>query len=227
MLRLGYVRASTKEQTLSLEEQAHQLQTYGVSPHHIYIDAGVSGKNNATSEVMNELFEFVESSQNEIEVVVTKLDRWGRNPIEVENGVTRLSEAGASFTSLAEGITRANNQNSVGMLLIRILGAIAAMERERIAERTRESLQALRRRGVPLGAPPKLSSSDIAWVREKREQGWGYLKISKAIESERNIKVSKNTIARVFGRDSDSPYVPRDNHKYVARRNNTLNGGQS
>lgn len=217
MIRVGYMRVSTKEQELSLEEQRHQLMTYGVAEDRIFIDRGVSGKANGTSQTMLELFAVVEGTTEEVEVVVTKLDRWGRNPMEIEHGVKRLSDAGGSFTALAEGITRANDRNTVGMLLIRILGAIAAMERERIAERTRDSLQALRRRGVPLGAPPKLSSKDVEWIKQMHAEGWGALKISKAIESERNVKVSKGTVMRVLGMGAATPYVPKDNHKYVKR----------
>lgn len=218
MRRIGYARVSTKDQELGLEAQIEQLTEYGVPESAIYIDRGVSGKKNAHGERMAALLKEVEESSEEIEVVVTKLDRWGRNPLEMEEGINRLTEMNASFTSLAEGITRANSNNSIGMLIIRIFSAVAAMERERIAERTREALAAARRRGVPIGPTPKLSSKDIQWIKQKHEDGWGAQRISKAIESERNVKVSKSTIVRVLGMDnSRGAYVPRDNFKYEKR----------
>ena len=60
-------------------------------------------------------------------------------------------------------------KNRIGMLIIRIMLAVAAQKRDRLAERTREGLAAEAARGTPLGPPPKLSSKDVAWIREKHE----------------------------------------------------------
>lgn len=218
-MKIGYIRVSTKDQELGLEAQTQKLIDYGVPEEHIFIDKGTSGKNNARSEVMMKLMDFVEAEPKSVEVVVSKLDRWGRNHRDVEDGIIALSKVGGSFTSLSEGINQATPDNIVGMLVIRIMGAISQMERERIAERTSESLDALRKRGVPLGPPPKLTSRDVEWIKDKHElEGWGAQRIAKALPEERNVTVSKITVARVLGQIKGvKPYVPKDNHKYVKR----------
>ena len=110
-------------------------------------------------------------------------------------------------------------KHSVGMLIIRIMLAVAAQERHRIAERTREGLAAEAARGTPLGPPPKLTSTDVAWIREKNQnEGWGSQRIMKALPQERNVRVSRSTVQKVLGQVKRAKaYVPKDNHKYVKR----------
>ncbi|HJB64627.1 MAG TPA: recombinase family protein [Candidatus Microbacterium pullistercoris] len=219
MKRIGYIRVSTKEQELGLEAQTQQLIDYGVAEGDIFVDKGVSGTVNSHSEVMAKLMAFVSEHPTQVEVVVSKLDRWGRDPEDTIEKIKELHKIDGCLTSLAESVLRATPDNAAGMLLIRILLAVAAMERERIAERTRDSLEALRKRGVPLGPPPKLTSRDVEWIKERHEvYGWGAQRIAKALPIERNVEVSKITVARVLGQIKGAkPYVPKDNHKYVKR----------
>lgn len=156
MKRIGYIRVSTKEQELGLEAQTQQLIDYGVAKGDIFVDKGTSGTVNTRSEKMGKLMAFVEAHDGQVEVVVSKLDRWGRDPEDTIAKIKELDKIGGCLTSLAESVLRATPENAAGMLLIRILLAVAAMERERIAERTRDALEALRKRGVPLGPTPKL-----------------------------------------------------------------------
>ncbi|MFV4914358.1 recombinase family protein [Microbacterium lacticum] len=219
MKRIGYIRVSTKEQELGLEAQTQQLIDYGVAAEDIFVDKGTSGTVNTHSEKMGKLMAFVEEHDGQVEVVVSKLDRRGRDPEDTIAKIKELDKIGGCLTSLAESVLRATPENAAGMLLIRILLAVAAMERERIAERTRESLEALRRRGVPLGPTPKLSSRDVEWIKERHELfGWGAQRITKALPIERNVEVSKYTVMKVLGMvKGRGAYVPKDNHKYAKR----------
>jgi DNA invertase Pin-like site-specific DNA recombinase len=221
--RPGYIRVSTKEQELGLESQMQQLIDYGVSKADIFVDRGVSGTSNFHSERMEALMLAVrtdrEKHNRKIEVVVAKLDRWGRDPEETIALLKELHVSGACLTSLGENIHMVNPDSGTGMLIVRIMLAVAAQERDRIAERTRDALVAVRARGVPLGPPPKLTSNDVAWIRAKHEnEKWGAQRIAKALPAERNVEVSKYTVQKVLGQVSRAkPYVPKDNHKYVAR----------
>ncbi|MDQ0726052.1 recombinase family protein [Microbacterium sp. W4I20] len=221
--RPGYIRVSTKEQELGLESQFQQLIDYGVKKEDIFVDRGVSGTSNFHSERMEALMLAVrgdrEKHNRKIEVVVAKLDRWGRDPEETIALLKELHVSGACLTSLGENIHMVNPDSGTGMLIVRIMLAVAAQERDRIAERTRDSLVAVRARGIPLGPPPKLTSNDVAWIRDKHEkEKWGAKRIAKALPAARNVEVSKYTVQRVLGQVSRAtPYVPKDNHKYVAR----------
>lgn len=217
--KLGYIRVSTAKQELGLEAQRQQLIDYGVEAKNIYEDKGVSGTKNARSKRMTQLMAAVKAHDGKVEVVVAKLDRWGREPEETIALLKELEPIGGCLTSLADGVSMVTPKNSVGMLIIRVMLAVAAQERDRIAERTREGVAAVRARGVPLGPPPKLTSNDVAWIRAKHEQErWGAQRIAKALPAERNVEVSKYTVQKVLGQISRAtPYVPKDNHKYVAR----------
>lgn len=219
IIRIGYARVSTKEQELGLEVQMQQLLDYGIEEKDIFVDKDMSGTENAYSKTMANLMDFVKNSESTVEVVVTKLDRWGRDPEDMVGKLKEVSKIGGCLTSLAENIAMVTPDSPVGMLIIRIMLAVAAMERDRLAERTREALGALKKRGVPLGPPPKLTSKDVAWIKEQHEVfGLGAQRITKALPIERNVTVSKYTVLKVLGMVSGAkPYVPSDNHKYVKR----------
>ncbi|MFZ6991107.1 recombinase family protein [Curtobacterium sp. RRHDQ66] len=222
-LRPWCIRVCIKERELGLESQMQQLVDYGVRKEDIFVDRGVSGTSNSHSEKMDTLRLAVQTDRlkhsRRIEVVVAKLDRWGRDPEETIALLKELHASGACLTSLGENIHMVNPDSGTGMLIVRITLAVAAQERDRIAERTREALVAVPARGVTLGSPPKLTSNDVAWIRGKYEsEGWGAQRIAKALPKERNAEVSKYTVQKVLGQvNRAKPYVPRDTHKYVAR----------
>ncbi|UCR88077.1 recombinase family protein [Mycetocola spongiae] len=217
--RIGYTRVSTVKQELGLEAQQQQLIGYGVAKENIFVDRGVSGTTNAHSKKMNQLMAAVRAHEGKVEVVMAKLDRWGREPEETIALLKQLEPISGCLTSLADGVSMVTPKHSVGMLIIRVMLAVAAQERDRIAERTREGLAAEAARGTPLGPPPKLTSKDVAWIREKHEKDrWGSQRIMKALPEERNVTVSRYTVQVVLGQVKRAkPYVPKDNHKYVKR----------
>jgi DNA invertase Pin-like site-specific DNA recombinase len=221
--RLGYIRVSTADQELGLEAQKQQLIDYGVEAESIFVDKAMSGTENSRSDKMAELMGAVradrELNDRTVEVVVSKLDRWGRDPEDTIALLKDLDSIGGCLTSLAENISMVTPRSGTGMLIVRIMLAVAAQERDRIAERTRDSLVAVRARGIPLGPPPKLTSNDVAWIRDKHEtEKWGAQRIAKALPAERNVTVSKYTVQKVLGQIGRAkPYVPKDNHKYVQR----------
>lgn len=57
-----------------------------------------------------------------------------------------------------------------GRLIFHVFASIAQFERERISERTREGLDAARRRGRVGGRPPALSAAQKDEVRRMREE---------------------------------------------------------
>ncbi|EWT00949.1 invertase [Intrasporangium oryzae NRRL B-24470] len=77
-------------------------------------------------------------------VLVTKLDRMGRNTEDVLATVRRITEAGASVRFTEQDI---DTSGPVGQLLLTILAAVAQMEAAMIAERRRESLVAFKAEG--------------------------------------------------------------------------------
>ena len=74
---------------------------------------------------------------------------------------------GAGFRSLAEDI---DTTTSAGRLVFHVFASIAQFERERISERTREGLEAARKRGRVGGRPPALSTAQKAEARRMRDE---------------------------------------------------------
>lgn len=99
-------------------------------------------------------------------VVVTKYDRLARSLKDLLEIVDAVQARGAGFRSLAEDI---DTTTPAGRLVFHVFASIAQFERERIAERTREGLEAARKRGRVGGRPPSLSPAQKTEVRRMRD----------------------------------------------------------
>jgi DNA invertase Pin-like site-specific DNA recombinase len=82
--------------------------------------------------------------------------------------VYELGERGIVFRSLTEGI---DTTSASGRLVLNVFSALASFERELTIERTRDALQAKRRRGEPLGRPFRLKPNQVAAAQEMRAAG--------------------------------------------------------
>ncbi|SUB33559.1 Transposon Tn1000 resolvase [[Pasteurella] mairii] len=69
------------------------------------------------------------------EILVTRLDRLGRNTLEMIQLIQDFDKQGVYVTFLKEGLS---TKSTVSKLIITILSAVAEQEKERILERTRE-----------------------------------------------------------------------------------------
>jgi putative DNA-invertase from lambdoid prophage Rac len=214
MKRFGWVRVSTSKQEVS--QQIEALKSYDPAIT-IYKAVGVKGDEAFSHPKFQALLRAVKQEEEEVEVVVAYLDRWGRDPEEAITGVKLLTSMNASFTSLKEHVHCARSDNDTGMLTLRILAAVAGWEKARIQDRTRMALADLKRQNVPLGPSPKLTTADCDWIKQRHFQdGWGYQRIAKAMPEHRNKTVSKSTVMRVLGKGG-KPYVPSDGKTYRKR----------
>lgn len=177
---IGYARVSTDDQ--SLDSQTDALLVAGAEK--IFADK-ISGSKRARLE----LDKMLEQLRVGDVVTVTKYDRLARSLKDLLEIVETIQERGAGFRSLAEDI---DTTTPAGRLVFHVFASIAQFERERISERTREGLQAARKRGRVGGRPPILSTVQREEVRKMRD-------IDKRAISEiaRLFKVSERTVRRV------------------------------
>ncbi len=113
-----------------------------------------SGRKNDRPELLTALDE---CRKSKAVLVIAKLDRLARNVYFISG----LMESGVEF--VAVDMPEANR------LTIHILAAVAEHEREMISQRTKEALQAAKKRGVKLGSPtPKKGAAIRSKVLQEK-----------------------------------------------------------
>lgn len=150
MALLGYARVSTDQQSLDL--QIKRLLEAGVREDRIFSDKR-SGKNDDRKG----LTALKMRAEREDEVLVTKLDRLGRNTLDMIQIVQEWTATGVTVKFLDEGLS---NDGPMGEMVITILSAIAQAERGRILERTNEGRKAAMDKGIQFGRKQKQISRD-------------------------------------------------------------------
>lgn len=177
---IGYARVSTDDQ--KLEAQTDSLE--GVGAERVFAD-----KITGSARSRPQLDQMIDQLRQGDVVVVTKYDRLARSLRDLLDIVETIRERGAGFRSLAEDI---DTTTPAGRLVFHVFASIAQFERERISERTREGLQAARKRGRVGGRPPALSPTQCIEVKRMRDEEHRPL-----AEIARLFKVSTKTVRRV------------------------------
>lgn len=165
MPTFAYLRVSTTDQTT--EQQLSQIKAAGhqVEADRVYVEHGVSGKVPALQrEQFRKLRERMKGGDT---LIVAKLDRLGRDVLDVVATVQALTEEGIALEVLGLGRLDGSAQSR---LTLNMLAAISQFEREIIGERTKAKLAQLKADGVKLGRPSK--ATDAA-LREKAKEMMG------------------------------------------------------
>jgi DNA invertase Pin-like site-specific DNA recombinase len=155
---IGYARVSTEDQ--NLDGQLDALKAAGAE--RIFADR-ITGTARSRPE-LDRLFD--QLRQGDV-LTVTKYDRLARSLRDLLDIVDTIQAHGAGFRSLAEDI---DTTTPAGRLVFHVFASIAQFERERISERTKEGLDAARKRGRVGGRPPALSAAQKAEVRRMRDE---------------------------------------------------------
>jgi DNA invertase Pin-like site-specific DNA recombinase len=177
---LGYARVSTSDQTLASQTDA--LEAVGAA--RIFAET-VSGAARARPE----LARLLDHLRPGDVVTVTKYDRLARSLRDLLDIVAAIEAKGAGFRSLAEDI---DTTTPAGRLIFHVFASIAQFERERISERTKEGLEAARKRGRVGGRPPALTPDQRAEVRRMRDADGRSIP-----EIARLFRVSPQTVRRL------------------------------
>ncbi|HCH6157124.1 TPA: recombinase family protein [Vibrio parahaemolyticus] len=150
MRTFAYCRVSTTEQTT--ENQILQItqRGYDIQPERC-IEEIVSG---SVEAMKREKFKTLVEHKLERgdTLVVLKIDRLGRNNIDVQQTINLLTNKGVKVVSLDLPI--ADLSSSEGKLMLQMFSAFAEFERNRIIERTQEGLERAKAQGKKLGRPP-------------------------------------------------------------------------
>lgn len=161
----GYGRVSTRGQTA--ENQRLEVEQAGYRLDYWFQDEGVSGK--VPARQRPEFAKLMGQIRDGERLVVSKLDRLGRDSIDVEQTLRYLEGRGISVIVLQLGST--DLTSTAGKLIRKVLGAVADMERDLLIERTQAGLQRAKAEGKRLGRPSKTTEKQRAEILKRVDAG--------------------------------------------------------
>ncbi|NDI36291.1 recombinase family protein [Chengkuizengella sediminis] len=138
---IGYARVSSQDQ--NLDRQMNMLTEYGCEK---IVEEKFTGTIKERSG-LNQLFEVIRKGDT---VIVESISRLGRKTLDILNIIQQFDETEIKFVSLKENM---DTGTSTGKAMFQMMCVIAELERNLIAERVKEGLDASKRRGKKLGRP--------------------------------------------------------------------------
>lgn len=188
----AYVRVSTNGQTTDNQIGEIRAAGFEVQVRRV-VSETVSGSLAAKErEGFRKLLDRMEEGDV---LVVTKMDRLGRNAMDVRSTVEFLAEMGVKVHCLALG--GVDLTSSTGRMTMSVINAVAEFERDLLIERTHAGLVRAKEQGKVLGRPAKLTREQKRAVCERLGEGASISALA------REYAVSRLTIQRA--RDGASP----------------------
>lgn len=181
---IGYARTSTEDQKAGLEAQVRDLLAAGCLPQNIYSEQISSVASRA------ELIRALAAVGPGDTLVVTKPDRLARSTVDLLTIEADLTKRGIALLILSMGGERLDTRNPTSRLMLTILGAVAAWEREIMLERQREGIAKAKSAGKYRG---RKTTADgiIDSVKEFDAAGVNQAEIA------RRCRVSIRTVGRI------------------------------
>lgn len=182
----AYCRVSTTDQTTDNQLQEISTSGFSLEPKRVIVET-ISGSVAALQRPgFAKLLERMEGGDV---LVVTKLDRLGRNAMDVRSTVDDLAAMGVRVHCLALG--GIDLTSPAGKMTMGVIAAVAEFERDLLIERTQSGLARARDEGKRLGRPSSLSSSEVVEVRARLAKGESIAAVA------RSSGTSRQTIMRI------------------------------
>jgi len=157
-MRIGYLRVSIDEQRP--DRQVDALQSMCDA---LYVEklSAVADKRPVFDHVLSKL-------EKDDTLIVWDLDRAFRNTVDAILHLESLRERGITFEVVS---LKVNTAEPAGEFAYSVLAAAAQYERRLLSKRTKEGLEAARKRGAVLGRRRKLTDRQVLKGLEKLEAG--------------------------------------------------------
>ena len=162
----AYCRVSTAEQTTDNQIQEIAASGFQVDSRRIIAET-VSGSVAAMER--KGFLTLLNKLESGDVLVVTKLDRLGRNAMDVRATVERLASVGVRVHCLALG--GADLASPAGKMTMGVIAAVAEFERDLLIERTQSGLTRAKSQGKKLGRPSSLEANEIKLVEQGLAKG--------------------------------------------------------
>lgn len=129
-MRVGYARVSTRQQadTEALEQQINRLEKAGTQKILYDIESGRKDTRKSFKQLIN-----LAKNGVATEIIVTRLDRLGRNVISIHKTIEALQKAGVKLTILDSPLGDTNS--AFGWLTINNIAGLAEFESRLLSER--------------------------------------------------------------------------------------------
>ena len=171
----AYCRVSTTDQTTDNQISEISGAGFAVDDHRV-IRETISGSVSAFERP--QFSRLVDRLEKGDVLLVTKLDRLGRNAMDVRSTVERLASSGVKVHCLALG--GVDLCSAAGRMTMGVIAAVAEFERDLLIERTQSGLKRAKAEGKALGRPSVLSTAQRAEVIRRRSEGESLSKLATA-----------------------------------------------
>ncbi|MCF3948557.1 recombinase family protein [Acidiphilium iwatense] len=180
-----YARVSTAGQATENQVAEVKAAGFAVQPSRVITET-ISG---STPAMQRPAFRKLLDRLEAVDVlVVTKLDRLGRNAMDVRTTVDALAALGVRVHCLALG--GVDLTSSAGRMTMQVIAAVAEFERDLLVERTQAGLSRARSTGKKLGRPASLSEDQKRQVAARLDAGVSVSALA------RELGTSRQTIIR-------------------------------
>ncbi len=182
----AYCRVSTLEQTT--ENQRREIEAAGFDVRaQQYIEEHISGSVAASERPgFIRLLDRMESGDV---LIVTKLDRLGRNAMDIRKTVEQLADSDIRVHCLALG--GVDLTSPAGKMTMQVISAVAESERDLLLERTHSGIARAKAAGKRFGRPSALNEEQKQVVIERINLGLSISAIA------REFSTTRQTILRV------------------------------
>ena len=184
----AYCRVSTQEQTTENQRKEIEAAGFTIRPQRL-IEEQISGSVAASERPgFTRLLDRMETGDV---LIVTKLDRLGRNAMDVRKTVEQLATSDIRVHCLALG--GVDLTSPAGKMTMQVISAVAEFERDLLIERTHSGIARAKTAGKRFGRPPALNHEQHKQVVERLNAGHSVASVA------REFKTSRQTTMRIRG----------------------------
>ena len=185
----AYCRVSTKEQDLKTQVLEIKNRGYDIPVSRLIAETISGGVNAMERPAFKSMVKH--SLESGDTLVVLKLDRLGRDNIDVQQTIQMLTDNGVKVVSLDLPVQDLSSPE--GKLMLQMFAAFAEFEKGRIRERTAEGLAKAKNDGKKLGRPAFDRSEELYRLKQ---EGLSQSKVSK------EMGVSLSTVKRNWNKNT-------------------------
>ncbi|WP_186276328.1 recombinase family protein [Burkholderia gladioli] len=182
----AYARVSTSDQTTANQLREIEAAGFLVDKRRV-VSESISGS--VSADQRPGFAKLLDRMEEGDVLIVTKLDRLGRNAMDVRATVEGLAERGIRVHCLALG--GVDLTSAAGRMTMQVLNAVAEFERDLLIERTHAGIARAKAEGKAMGRPSALSDEQRADVLRGLDAGVSVAELA------RRFGTSRQTIMRV------------------------------